>query len=109
MFTNSKLKLQSFNCFPFFVNHYQCITFVGQEVGQISPKHFSIALVENQLAQVKKKRTTITKKLGLPKKKVVQNGNKDVPLDSPSMQTRSKLALRSSHAMSTRNKRRLSL
>jgi hypothetical protein len=50
-----------------------------------------IASHENQPAQVKRKRTPIKKKLGLPKKKAI-----DIPkvtLDSPSMGIRSKAVL----------------
>ena len=75
-------------------------------MGQISPNHF-IASHEDQPAQVKRKRTPIKKKLGLPKKKAADIPK--VPLDSPSMGTRSKVVLPSSPTMSIQSKRRLSL
>ena len=86
--------------FPSYLNHCQCITFVGQEA-------LFIASREDWLAQVKMKRTPIEKKLCLPKKKTIDILK--VPLDSPSMGTRSKALLPSSPTMSTRSKRRLSL
>jgi hypothetical protein len=75
--------------------------------GSNQPEALSIAHIEDQLAQVKRKRTTINKKLGLPKKKSVHNLK--VPPDIPSMGTRSKKGVPSSPAMSMRSKRRLSL
>ena len=75
--------------------------------GSNQPKALSIASREDRPAQVKRKRTPIKKKQGLPKKKDVDIPK--VPLDSPSMGTRSKAVLPSSPAMSTQSKRRLSL
>jgi hypothetical protein len=74
--------------------------------GSNQPEALSIASRKDQPAQVKRKRTPIKKKLGLPKKKAVNIPN--MPLDSPSMGTRSKAILPNSPAMSTRSKRRLS-
>ena len=105
-FSNSEFQLHESNFFLLSKPLSIYIAFVGQEVGQISPNHF-IASREDQPAQVKRKRTPIEKKLGLPKKKAV-----DIPkmsLDSPLMDTRSKAVLPSSLAMSPRSKRRLSL
>ena len=73
--------------------------------GSNQPEALSIASHEDRPAQVKRKRTPIKKKLGLPKKKVVDIPK--VPLDSASMGTRSKAILPSSPAISTRSKRRL--
>jgi hypothetical protein len=76
--------------------------------GPNQPEALSIVHIEDRLAQVKRKRTTINKKLGLPKKKGVHNPK--VPSDdSPSMGTRSKKGVPSSPTMNTRSKRRLSL
>jgi hypothetical protein len=59
--------------------------------GSNQPEAVSIASREDQPAQVKRKRTPIKKKLGLPKKKAIDIPK--VPLDSPSMGTRSKAVL----------------
>ena len=75
--------------------------------GSNQPESLSIASREDRPAQVKRKRTPIKKKLGLPKKKAVHIPK--VPLDSPSMGTRSKAVLPSSPVVSTQSKRRLSL
>ena len=75
--------------------------------GSNQPKALSIASHEGWHAQGKRKLKPIKKKLGLPKKKGIDIPK--VPLDSPSMGTRSKTGLPSSPAMSTRCKRRLSL
>ena len=75
--------------------------------GSKQSETLSIASREDRPAQVKRKRTPIKKKLGLPKKKHVDIPK--VPLDSPSMDTRSKTTLSSSSDMSTRSKRRLNL
>ena len=68
------------------------------------PETLSIASREDRPAQVKRKRTPIKKKLGLPKEKAIDIPK--VPLDSPSMGTRSKTVLPSSLAMSTRSKKK---
>ena len=75
--------------------------------GSNQPKIFAVALIEDQLDQVKKKWKAVKKKFGLPKKKKIDNPK--VPLDSPSLGTRSKKGVPNSPAMSTRSKRRLSL
>ena len=90
------------------------IVFLSQQISRNSvsacffseANRASIASREDRPAQVKRKRIPI-KKLGLPKKKVVDISK--VPLNSPSMGTRSKAVLPSSLAMSPRSKRRLSL
>ena len=74
--------------------------------GSNQPETLSFASREDRHAQVKRKRTPIKKKQGLSKKKTVDISK--VPLDSPSMGTRSKVVLSSSPAMSTRSKKRLS-
>ena len=74
--------------------------------GSKQSETLSIASREDRPAQVKRKRTPIKKKLGLPKEKAIDIPK--VPLDSPSMGTRSKTVLPSSLAMSTRSKKRLS-
>ena len=75
--------------------------------GSNQPKALSIASHEGWHAQGKRKLKPIKKKLGLPKKKGVDIMK--VPLDSPSMGTRSKKGLPSNPAMSMQSKRRLSL
>ena len=75
--------------------------------GSKQSETLSIASREDRPAQVKRKRTPIKKKLGLPKKNVVDIPK--VPLDSPSMGTRSKAVLPSTPAISIWSKRRLSL
>ena len=74
--------------------------------GSNQSESLSIASREDRPAQVKRKRTPI-KKLGLPKKKAADIPK--VPLDSPSMGTRSKAVLPSTPAISIWSKRRLSL
>ena len=105
-FSNSEFQLHESN-FSLLSKPLSMYNICRSRSGSNQPKTLSIASREDRLAQVKRKRTPIKKKLGLPKKKVV-----DIPkvqLDSPSMDTRSKAVLPSSLAMSPRSKRRLSL
>jgi hypothetical protein len=52
MFSNSEFYLHETN-FPSYLNHCQRITFVGQEVGQISPKHFLLLHAKIDLLKLK--------------------------------------------------------
>ena len=105
-FSNSVFQLHESN-FPLLSKPLSMYNICRSRTGSNQPEALSIASHEDRPAQVKRKRTPIKKKLGLPKKKAI-----DIPkvlLDSPLMDTRSKAVLPSSPAMSTRSKRRLSL
>ena len=105
-FSNSEFQLHESN-FSLLSKPLSMYNICRSRSGSNQPKSLSIASREDQPAQVKRKQTPIKKNLGLPKKKVVDIPK--VPLDSPSMGTRSKALLPSSPTMSTRSKRRLSI
>jgi hypothetical protein len=106
MFSNSKFQLHETN-FSLLSKPLSAYNICRSRSGSNQPKSLSIASREDRPAQVKRERTPIKKKLGLPNKKAIDILK--VPLDSPSTGTRSKAILLSSPAMSTRRKRRLSL
>jgi hypothetical protein len=94
-FSNSEFQLHESNFF-LLSKPLSMYNICRSRSGSNQPEAVSIASREDQPAQVKRKQTPIKKKLDFLKKKAVDILK--VPLDSPSMGTRSKIVLPSSPA-----------